>query len=202
MLCTTPAVIPDEIWVHIHDYSHGPALTHVCRYIWKLLGHRRRILLMVGFDNGPHRLATLPQNIEQLIVPTLDDAAMEYLQYFHAPFPSLVMSPGCIFPQNVPCMVHLIHDKLQPGTNPPVHLTDRGLMGIRQLVLRSPNLQHLHLALVMEAGPLVVAPWQLLLAALPETIVSLTIVCFVINHRHFVPLAWSLPPRGWQSSGL
>ena len=98
-------------------------------------------------------------------------------------------------------MVRLIHDKLQPGASPPVHLTDRGLMGIRQLVLRSPNLQHLHLALIMEAGPLVVAAWQLLLAALPETIVTLTLVCFVINHRHFVPLTWSLPRRRSRSMG-
>ena len=98
-------------------------------------------------------------------------------------------------------MVRLIHDKFQSDALPPVHLTDRGLMGIRQLVLRSPTLQHLHLTLIMEAGPLVVAAWQLLLAALPETIVTLTMVCFVINHRHFVPLTWTLPRRRSPSIG-
>ena len=89
--------LPDEVWIHIHDYAHGPALTHVCRYNWKLLGHRRRILPMVGWGNGPHRLATLPEKLEQLIVPILDDAGMEYLQNFYMPFPSLVMPPGSGF---------------------------------------------------------------------------------------------------------
>jgi hypothetical protein len=174
--------VPEEVLFHIYDHTVDDALLYVCCAWWRALRHRRWTMRMALHEDLPRHLQTLPRSLNELTVPFLDNRGAEALTALADTFALL-------------SRLRLIHDVALPGQQLE-HLTERGLMGIHHLIRICPQLSNVHLVFIMEANALVVAAWQLLLYALPPTVCALTLVCFVINHRHFVPLAWHLPVQG------
>ena len=85
------------------------------------------------------------------------------------------------------------------------YITEEGILGLHRLIKNCPNLQSLHLTLMMENSAMTIAAWQVLLSNLPCHLQRLinplleprrmnpNLVIFVLNHRHCVPITWELP---------
>ena len=171
-------------------------------------------------------LERIPTGLREMNIVAYDNTAGQELQ--HCDRPGLYLKRGCtecgsdggasigIHPQSF-AMVgrcvrswtgrhtwHTVPDRARFGLKRvrKGYITDQGILGIHRLIKQCPMLRRLDLTLTMENSALTIAAWQILLSGLPPGLLHLTLMLFVLNHRHFVPIVWELPLLGWLNANV